>query len=279
MTYTTTLRAPALPLALTMGEPAGIGGEITLSAWHALSASGGPAFVLIDDPARIEALAAELGMAIPIARVDAPEDAAAAFARALPVLPLTKQVPLALGSATPATASAVLESIETAVALASTGRVGAVVTNPIHKAVLKSAGFAHPGHTEYLAALARVPRTVMMLACEELRVVPVTVHIALNEVSSALDEESIVATARIVDAALKRDFAMPRPRLAVAGLNPHAGEAGHMGSEDEAVIAPRSRRCVPRGSTRADRSPPIRCSTARRERPTTRRCACTTTRR
>lgn len=225
------------PLALTMGEPSGIGGEITLAAWQRLKAEG-PAFALLDDPVRVRALAGALGAAVPIVAVNSLSEAGAAFGQGLPVLPLATAVPFALGTAREATAGAVLESIERAVSLVGAGEAAAVVTNPIHKGVLRSAGFVHAGHTEFLAALAGVERTVMMLVGADLRVVPVTIHIPLAEVPRALTTELVVATARIAAAALRRDFGIEAPRIAVAGLNPHAGEGGVMGHEEAEVIAP-----------------------------------------
>ncbi|WP_108662337.1 4-hydroxythreonine-4-phosphate dehydrogenase PdxA [Acuticoccus kandeliae] len=231
------MRSLRAPLALTMGEPAGIGGEITLAAWHELNVAG-PAFFVLDDPARLAALAEAIGRPTPIAVIDHPAAAFAVFGEALPVLPLSASVPLALGTLRAATAPAVLESIETATRLAAAGEAGAVVTNPIHKAILQEAGFPHPGHTEFLAALAGVERTVMMLASDELRVVPVTIHIALERVPAALTAAAIEETARITHAALVRDFGIALPRIAVAGLNPHAGEDGRMGRQEIDLIAP-----------------------------------------
>ncbi len=225
------------PIAVTMGEPAGIGGEITLAAYHDRRTRG-RAFFLIDDPDRVAALAARLGWSVPIETIARPSEASALFARALPVLPVGRRVPLALGNPTPATAEAVLAAIDTAVHLCRTGEASGMVTNPIQKSALLSAGFAHPGHTEYLAALAGVPRTVMMLAAPMLRVVPVTIHIPLKDVPTALTTREIVETGRIVARALRADFAIASPRLAVAGLNPHAGEDGKIGLEEREVIAP-----------------------------------------
>ncbi len=147
------------------------------------------------------------------------------------------------GRPDPASAPAVLEAIETAVALTRRGETAAVVTNPIAKHVLYAAGFRHPGHTEYLAALAagpgeEPPRPVMMLWCPELAVVPVTVHIPLSAVPAALTRELIVETARIVDRDLRARFGVARPRLALAGLNPHAGESATIGTEDRDVTEP-----------------------------------------
>lgn len=218
------------PLALTMGEPAGIGGEIAIGAWKALRASG-PAFLLIDDAERLSGA--------PIRRIAAPEEAAAVFSEALPVLhrPLPRRpVP---GRLDPANAPAVIAAIDEAVALAKSGRVAGVVTNPIQKSALYAAGFAHPGHTEYLAELAGtgIP-PVMLLACPELRVVPVTIHEPLRQAIARLTPGMIAEAARTTAAALRRDFGIAAPRLAVAGLNPHAGEDGTLGTEDRDIVAP-----------------------------------------
>ena len=218
------------PLILTMGEPAGIGAEITAGAWRALHGSG-PCFALIDDATR--------DFGVPVARISAPEEAGAVFGQALPILHRPLAVPVVPGQPNPAHAGAVIAAIEEAVALATSGRASGVVTNPIQKASLTAAGFPHPGHTEFLGELAGtgVP-PVMMLACPELRVVPVTVHEALAKAIARLTPEMIIATSRIVAAALKRDFGIAAPRLAIAGLNPHAGEAGTMGREEIDIIAP-----------------------------------------
>jgi 4-hydroxythreonine-4-phosphate dehydrogenase len=218
------------PLILTMGEPAGIGAEITVGAWRVLRGSG-PCFALIDDAGR--------DFGVPVARIAAPEEAGAVFAQALPILHRPLATPMMPGKPSPAHASAVIGAIEEAVALAKAGRAAGVVTNPIQKASLTAAGFPHPGHTEFLGELAGtgVP-PVMMLACPELRVVPVTVHEALAKAIARLNPVLIMETTRIVDAALKRDFGIAAPRLAIAGLNPHAGEAGTMGREEIDIIAP-----------------------------------------
>lgn len=217
-------------LALTMGEPAGIGPEITAQAWTALRGTG-PAFLLVGDAALITT--------VPVRHVSGPEEAAAAFPHALPVLHRPLPAPVTPGRPSVNTAPAVLAAIEEAVALARAGRVAAVVTNPIQKSMLTAAGFPHPGHTEFLGELAGtgVP-PVMMLACPELRVVPVTVHEPLARAIARLTPELIVEHARIAHAGLVRDFGIVAPRLAVAGLNPHAGEAGTLGHEDAAIVAP-----------------------------------------
>lgn len=224
------------PLALTMGDPAGIGGELTLRAWRALRASG-PAFVALDDPDRLLALAKALRLNVPIMETTTPD--AARFADALPVLPVRLAAPPLPGRPDPANAPAVIASIEQATKLALAGAVGAVVTNPINKAALYHAGFPYPGHTEFLAALTHTAgRQEMMLASPELRVVPVTVHASLREAIASLTTERILAAARTTAAALRRDFGIVRPRLAIAGLNPHAGEGGALGDEEAQLIAP-----------------------------------------
>jgi 4-hydroxythreonine-4-phosphate dehydrogenase len=224
------------PVAVTMGEPAGIGGEILLMAWRRLAATG-PAFVALDDPARLQAPARRLKLDVPVREVASAAEAAARFAEALPVLPLGQAIDAQPGRPDPAHAPAVLAAIERAVALVLAGEAAAVVTNPIQKSTLYAAGFRFPGHTEFLAALGG-GRPVMMLAGPSLKVVPLTVHRPLAEVPRALDQETIVVQARIVAAAMRRDFGLSRPRLAVAGLNPHAGEAGAMGDEEERIIRP-----------------------------------------
>jgi 4-hydroxythreonine-4-phosphate dehydrogenase len=228
-------------LALTMGEPAGIGGEITLLAWRAIASTSVPSapFFVIDDPARLADLARRIAPEIKIEAIAAPDEAAAVFARAVPVLP--QAVPNAVVPGKPAreNAAAVIESVKRAVSLVRAGDAAAVVTNPIHKQTLYDGGFRFPGHTEFLADLAGgtvVP--VMMLACPGLRVVPVTVHVSLARAASALTTEAIVHAGRIAAAALRDDFAIARPRLAVAALNPHAGEGGALGREEADIIAP-----------------------------------------
>jgi 4-hydroxythreonine-4-phosphate dehydrogenase len=216
-------------LALTMGDPTGIAAEITAGAWRALRETG-PAFVLLGDPDWI-------GKHAPVDVIGAlPE---ARFADAIPVLPLRLSQPAIAGHPDPVHAPAIIESIRQAVGLALAGEADGVVTNPIAKAVLMQAGFPHPGHTEFLAELTDTAgREVMMLACPELRVVPVTVHMSLRAALDRLSTAAIVAAARTTHAALQRDFGIARPRLAIAGLNPHAGEQGRMGGEEATLIQP-----------------------------------------
>ncbi|MGE0409368.1 MAG: 4-hydroxythreonine-4-phosphate dehydrogenase PdxA [Amphiplicatus sp.] len=228
----------APPLALTMGEPGGVGGEIAIKAWRALNKTG-PVFFVIDDPARLEALGAL------VARIGAPRDAGAVFAEKLPVLALRSPVKARPGLADPANAPAVIVAIERAVALALAGEAAGVVTNPVQKSTLLAAGFKFPGHTEFLGALtegapmgARRRGPVMMIAGPELKTVPVTIHLPLAEAIRRLTTETIVHAAIVTAESLAHSFGLARPRLAVAGLNPHAGERGALGREDAAVIAP-----------------------------------------
>jgi 4-hydroxythreonine-4-phosphate dehydrogenase len=231
--------AEGRPVALTMGEPAGIGGELSLMAWLARDAERLPVFFAIDDPARLVALAGRLGLSVPVRAIEQPKDAARVFPAALPVLPEPLPRPAVPGRPDPANAPAVIASIRRAVALAQDGSAAAVVTNPIQKKVLMDAGFAHAGHTEYLGELAGPNyRPVMMLVCPGLRVVPVTVHVPLAEAIRLLTTERIVAVGRVVAQALRQDFGIAAPRLAVAGLNPHAGEGGALGREETAIVAP-----------------------------------------
>lgn len=223
------------PVALTLGEPAGISGEISLKAWQTLHDE--LPFFLIADAAHMQSLASQLG--IPIKIITAPEQAAAAMQTALPVLdhPLPAAVIAGLPSAKNATA--VVAMIERAVNLTTTGHACALTTNPIHKKALHDgAGFAFPGHTEYLASLANIERPVMMLSAPELRVVPVTIHIAVNQISTVLTADLLEQTIRVTHAAMIADLGIPTPRIAIAGLNPHAGEGGTMGSEEIDFIAP-----------------------------------------
>jgi 4-hydroxythreonine-4-phosphate dehydrogenase len=227
-----------LPLAVTMGEPAGIGGEVALGAW--LARGGGiPPFYLIDDPQRLGALAARLGWRVPLRPIGAPEEAPEVFAEALPVRPIGRALRGRPGRPDAADAAAVIGAIETAVADVQGGRALAVVTNPIHKASLYRAGFTYPGHTEFLAALGGVAEPpVMMLAGRGLRVVPVTIHLPLRRAIEGLDREAIVHAGRIAAAALRCDFGIADPVLAVAALNPHGGEGGALGREEREIIGP-----------------------------------------
>ena len=232
----------SLPLALTMGEPGGIGPDVTLAAWMRRREFRLPPFYCLADPALLAERAKILGLDCPIERV-APRDAVAVFGRALPVVGLEGSVKAMPGRLDAANAHAVIEAIARAVGDVRSGLAAAVVTNPINKKALYDAGFQHPGHTEFLGTLSAAwtgtPGTpVMMLAGPQLKAVPVTIHVPLREVAGLLSEALIVETARIVVRDLKRRFAVAEPRLAVAGLNPHAGEGGALGDEEERIVRP-----------------------------------------
>ncbi len=225
-------------LALTMGDPAGIGGELTLRTWLALRHTQ-RRFVALDDPDRLATLAATMGLDVPIRVLTDPADAVATFPAALPVIPVRLANPAVPGRPDKANARAVIGSIEQATHLAMQGAVGGIVTNPINKAALYDAGFAYPGHTEFLAALTGAGgKQIMMLASPQLRVVPVTVHASLRDSLAMLSTDMILLAARTTHAALRRDFGIAHPRLAMAGLNPHAGEQGALGDEETTIIAP-----------------------------------------
>ncbi|MGH7048840.1 MAG: 4-hydroxythreonine-4-phosphate dehydrogenase PdxA [Stellaceae bacterium] len=232
-----------LPLALTVGEPAGIGGEITLKAWLGRHredpAFEVPAFYIIDDPDRLAALAARLDWPVPVRAIDTPAQAPETFPEALPVMPIETRLRGRPGKPDPADTAAIVGAIATAVGDVVAGRAAALVTNPVHKDSLYRGGFRHPGHTEYLAELAgngAIP--VMMLVCPQLRVVPVTIHLALRQAIETLSAARIVIAGRVTAAALQHEFGIARPVLAVAGLNPHAGEAGALGDEEIEIVAP-----------------------------------------
>jgi 4-hydroxythreonine-4-phosphate dehydrogenase len=227
------------PLALTMGDPAGIGGEIAVKAWRVLKDTG-PPFFLIDDPERVRALGAD------VAAIEAPDGAHAAFPRALPVIDIGARIAAAPGRSDPSTAPQVIASIDRAVSLALSGSAAAIVTNPIRKSTLSAAGFGFPGHTEYLAALTadapmpggRRRGPAMLLACEGLRTCPATIHTPLKDVAARLTADLIVDCATIILEALEADFGIAGPRLAIAGLNPHAGEGGTIGREESETLEP-----------------------------------------
>ncbi len=218
------------PVALTCGDPSGIGPEIALKAWRVLGAK--IPFFWIGDPRHLPDCE-------PHIVINAPEDATDALPNGMPVLPTEFASKAEPGSPARENAASVVKVIERAVALTQSGRASAVCTAPISKKVLlDDAGFAFPGHTEFLASLAGVKTSVMMLASEELRVVPVTIHIPLSDVPRTLTQELLETTLRTTEHAMRSDFGIKAPRIAVAGLNPHAGENGMLGVEDEATIRP-----------------------------------------
>ncbi len=252
MTAMAPVSATPRPIAMTMGEPAGIGVEIAVKAWNRRGIYDLPPFYLIADPDHVrEAAKAVAGIdniawskkgaggGPAVVEIAAPGEAADCFQQALPVFPQPLAEKPKPGILNAANAPAVVQAIETAVAHVRAGEAAAIVTNPIQKAVLYQAGFAHPGHTEFLAALCGGEYApVMMLSCPGLKAVPVTIHMSLRQAVDSLTTEMIVERATITAAALKRDLGYAAPRLAIAGLNPHAGESGEFGSAEAEIIQP-----------------------------------------
>ncbi len=241
----------ALPLALTLGEPAGIGPDLTIHLWRRRVELRLPAFYLIADPEFIRQRARVLGVDVTLSVVT-PAQAATTFARALPIVALDASITASPGAPDASSAPAAIASIRRAVADVLAGNAAAVVTNPIAKNVLYRSGFAEPGHTEFLAKLVqeatgKSARPVMMLWSPELAVVPVTIHLPLKDVVTRLTSDLVVETGRIVARDLTARFGISRPRLAVAGLNPHAGEEGALGEEDGTVVAPAVKRLQAEG--------------------------------
>jgi 4-hydroxythreonine-4-phosphate dehydrogenase len=242
------------PLALSLGDPAGIGPEIVTAAWTTLRAIG-PVFAVLGDA---DLLAAAGAPVMPIADM---AEAGIVFPNALPVLHNTVGAPVTAGQSDPAHAPAVLRWIEAGVALCRTGAAGGLVTAPIAKAPLYAAGFKFPGHTEYLADLtADLPTPgrrgpVMMLTAGDLRIALVTIHIPLSAVPAAITIERIVEVGDVTAQALRRDFGIDRPRLAMAGLNPHAGESGTLGREEITLINPAAERLRQAGIDCSDARP------------------------
>jgi 4-hydroxythreonine-4-phosphate dehydrogenase len=230
------------PLALTLGEPAGIGPDITLEAWQRRNELRVPAFYVIGDVAFLAGRAQRLGLPVPLAAVE-PGNAREVFAAALPVVSLALEVSAQAGRPDGSSAPAAIASIHRAVRDAMNGSAAGIVTNPVAKSVLYDTGFPEPGHTEYLGKLVRQitgkpAMPVMMLWSPELAVVPVTIHLPLRQVPDHLSIELIVDTARVVARDLELRFGIGRPRLAIAGLNPHAGESGALGAEDREIVLP-----------------------------------------
>jgi 4-hydroxythreonine-4-phosphate dehydrogenase len=235
-------RGKQLPLALTQGDPSGIGPEITLKAWRDIRDKAGAPFFVLGNPAQFEQVARALEFAVPIRETSA-EDAERVFPEALPVIALKAPVIGTPGRPSPADAAATIEAVERAVEMVAHRSASAVVTNPIAKEVLYAAGFRHPGHTEFLGDLARRyfgddAHPVMMLWSPDLAVVPATIHIPLANVPAKLTHELLVETGRIVAKDMVQRFGITAPRLAFCGLNPHAGEGGSIGREEIDVIAP-----------------------------------------
>lgn len=223
------------PIAVTMGDPAGIGPEIVAKAWAARDVHGLPPFFAIGDARAIDRV-----WHGPVARIDAPQQATEAFDRALPVLTVADAGEIEPGRPDTDGARCAMQSLELAVGLTQAGAACALVTGPVSKAQLYAIGFAYPGQTEFVADRCgvTVDNTVMMLAGPTLRVVPLTTHIALSAVREALTIDLILARARVTARGLTRNFGIERPRLAFAGVNPHAGEGGALGREEIEVIEP-----------------------------------------
>jgi len=234
--------ATALPLALTLGEPAGIGPDLTLQLWHRRVELRLPAFYLIADPEFIKRRARLLGLDVAVS-VAKPAQATDMFGHALPISALDSLVTATPGRPDASSAPSAIASIQRAVADVLAGQAAAIVTNPVAKNVLYRSGFAEPGHTEFLAKLVKestgkAVTPVMMLWSPELAVVPVTIHLPFRDVVTKLTSELVVKTARIVARDLAARFGISRPRIVVAGLNPHAGEQGALGEEDGKIVAP-----------------------------------------
>ncbi|HEX9932428.1 MAG TPA: 4-hydroxythreonine-4-phosphate dehydrogenase PdxA [Allosphingosinicella sp.] len=225
----------ALPLAVSLGDPGGIGAEVIAKSWERRESRSLPPFFVVGE---IGALAAVWNG--PVEAIDGPEDAAACFGRALPVLRVGDGCPVEPGRPDAGGARSSLDALELAVGLTRSAAAAAIVTGPVSKKQLYGIGFVHPGQTEFVAERCGIAagRVAMMLAGPSLRTVPVTTHIPLAAVASALTSDLIVAKGRTVIRGLKRQFGIERPRLAVAGLNPHAGEDGALGREDIELIAP-----------------------------------------
>jgi len=233
--------AAGAPLVLTLGDPAGVGPEIAVAAWRALSVSG-PVFAVVGDAEVLRTQGA------PVREIMAVSDAPAVFGHALPVIHRPVRAPVTPGAPNPANAAPVADWIEEAVSLALSGQASGVVTCPIAKAPMYASGFRFPGHTEFIAELtadapfAGVRGPVMMLTARDLRACLVTIHVALDQVAQTLSADRVIRTAQVVDDALRRDFAIARPRLALAALNPHAGEDGALGMQEIEMLRPAARR-------------------------------------
>jgi 4-hydroxythreonine-4-phosphate dehydrogenase len=231
----------AKPLAVTLGEPAGIGPDIAIKAWLQRSELSLPPFYLLGDCALLRDRAKTLGLDVKFAEVGV-EEALDTFTDALPVVATGFAATARPGQPDGNSAAAAIASIRQAVGDVVAERADAVVTNPIAKSVLYRAGFRHPGHTEFLAQLASgggpAPQPVMMLWSPALAVVPVTIHLSLRDAIAQLSTDLIVSTTRIVAAAMKRQFGLAHPRLVLSGLNPHAGEDGSLGTEEQSIISP-----------------------------------------
>ncbi|GLK49946.1 4-hydroxythreonine-4-phosphate dehydrogenase [Brevundimonas intermedia] len=242
------------PLVLTLGEPAGVGPEIVAAAWRALNAEP-LAFAVIGDAALLR------DQGVPVIEINSPADALDRFARALPVIHRPLPAPVLVGTPDPANASAVADGIEEAVSFVLSGEASGLVTAPIAKAPMYASGFRFPGHTEFIAELtadapyAGTRGPVMMLTARDLRACLVTIHVALDQVPELVTAERVARTARVVHESLKRDFAIARPRLAMAALNPHAGEGGALGLQEIDILIPVARQLRAEGIDITDPRP------------------------
>lgn len=234
--------ADLLPLAVTMGEPAGIGPDLILRLYAERAALEIPPFIVYGNIGFLAARARRLGLHVPF-MATTPSDAAGQFAAALPVCHIDGLVPDKPGNSSPLSAKVVIETLAQAVSGTLKGACRGIVTAPVHKAALYAAGFKFPGHTEYLASRCangngQVPMPVMMLAHEGLRVVPATIHVPIHTIAELITPELLLSTGRIVAHDLRTRFGVPEPKIAMTGLNPHAGEGGQIGMEDLDIIAP-----------------------------------------
>lgn len=226
-----------LPLALTLGEPAGIGPDLTLKLWAERIARKLPPFFLVADRDFVATRAKALSLDVPLAEC-APEEATRYFDDALPIVASGVHATAIPATPDASSAAAARASIDLAVRLVQEGKAAAVVTNPITKHVMQAGGFAFPGHTEYLAHLSGAPRPVMLIWSEELAVVPLTIHIPLRDVPSAITTNLIVESTRITARDYRERFGIANPRIVVCGLNPHAGEEGTIGREEIEIVVP-----------------------------------------
>ncbi len=238
MSPQTTTHKSNIILGLTMGEPGGIGGELVLKTWIERQQNNVHPFFIIDDIERLNSLADKLGWTINTQEIAAPSETPSVFNNALPVLPLGNIGDYVLGEANASTASHVCKSIEMAVDLANRKLIQGIITNPIQKNALYDAGFNYPGHTEFIAHLCNAPKPVMMLTSPELRVIPISIHESIAKAISSINTETIIQKTRIAVDSLRNDFGIKSPRIAMAGLNPHAGENGSMGDEELKIIIP-----------------------------------------
>ncbi len=236
------------PLAISIGDPAGIGPELIARIWDMRRADPMPDFACVGSAALMQAAAMKDGIDLPVARISTMAEARDAFGEALPVIDLA-DVDYTPGRPSEAGASLALAALDRASALAVRGEASAMVTAPIAKAELAKVGFTHPGQTEFVAEACGIPAedAVMMLAGPSVRVVPLTVHVALAKVPSLLSTELIVRRTAIAARALQSDYGLSSPRIALTGLNPHAGEDGRMGHEEAEIIVPAVRQLRAQG--------------------------------